>query len=76
VVHYGETPIYASVFMTLKGGYVIETARTSTTMRDMLETVNASYHKYTAPQLCAIRDMIQRFPIIKKWDTENLWAEA
>lgn len=76
VVHYGETPIYASVFMTLKGGYKIETAHTSTTMRAMLETINDSYHKYTAPQLCAIQDMIQRFPIIKKWDTENLWAEA
>ncbi len=76
VVHYGETPIYASVFMTFKGGFVIETARTSTTMRNMLETVNASYHKYTASQLCAIQDMIRRFPIIKKWDTENLWTET
>lgn len=72
VVHFGETPIYASVFMTLKGGILVETARTSTTMRQMLETIDQDHQKYSSAQLTALQAMIAKYPIIQTWNTGNL----
>lgn len=74
VEEYGETPLYASVMLQLSDGTVIETEAVSITMRSMLETINARYTAFTAAQLSAIKTMIEKYAIIKEWDTKNLYA--
>ena len=74
VGNYGETPVNASVSITLADGTVIESSVTSMSMRTMLENINAQYDKYSDVQLSAVKAMIEKYAIIKSWDTENLFA--
>ena len=74
VVNYGETPVNASVNITLTDGTVIESGVTSMSMRDMLESINSVHTQYSEAQLTAVKEMIEKHAIIKSWDTENLFA--
>ncbi len=74
VVNYGETDVNACVMITLVDGTVIESIPTAMSMRDMMEAINADYTLYDADQLAAVQTMIESNPIIKTWDTANLYA--
>ena len=71
---YGETPVNAKVYMTLKDGTKLESAVHSYSMRTILETINAEYAGYSAQQLAAIQAMVEKYAVIKDWDTANLFA--
>lgn len=70
---YPETPLYASVFLTLADGSVIDTAERSVTMRQIVEAVNTSYQSFSQKQLDAVRALIERNPVMKTWAINNLF---
>ena len=70
--HYGEEKVYATVWLRLTDGTVIESARYCLTLRQMLETINAQYTQYSHEQLEAVRAMLARYPITQSWNIPNL----
>lgn len=74
VENYGEAAVNASLMITLADGTVIESIPTAMSMRDMMEAINADYTLYDADQLAAVKAMIESNPVIKTWDTANLYA--
>ena len=69
---YGEAALSAKVMLQLADGMVIESTDCTMTMRSMLEALNDM--TLTAEQQTAVKAMIEKFAIIKTWDTENLYA--
>ena len=74
VENFGETFVNANVFITLNDGTVIESVVSAMSMRQMLEQINTDYRVYSQTQLDAIKAMIEKHPVIKNWETENLYA--
>lgn len=72
VENHGETELSAKVVLKLSDGTVIESTECTMTMRSMLEALNDM--TLTAEQQTAVKAMIEKFAIIKSWETENLYA--
>lgn len=72
VEEYGETALSASVILKLTDGTVIESTACSMTLRSLLEQLNSEFEALTADQLTAVSAMIEKYPIIRSWDVENL----
>ena len=73
---YGETKVYATVYLKLADGTVIESAEYAYSLREMVEAVNADYKSYNETQLDAVREMIDRNPVMLDWQVENILASA
>ncbi|MBR5570651.1 MAG: DUF4091 domain-containing protein [Oscillospiraceae bacterium] len=73
-VNYGETNLYANVWMTI-GDVTINSSEYSLTLRQMVEAVNADVSAYSEEQLQAARDMIERNPVMQNWQVENLYQK-
>lgn len=71
---YGQTPIYATVFVTLRDGTVLESAESMVTFRGVIEAVNDQYSAFTSQQLNAVRAMVDAYPVIQTWNVANLLA--
>ena len=56
-----ETPVYASAYVRLADGTVIETTPVCYTLRDMLEAANASYENYNETQQRSLQTISDRF---------------
>lgn len=56
-----ETPVYASVYVRLADGTVIETEPVCYTFRDMLEMANADYAKYNQTQQNGLASISTKF---------------
>ena len=74
VQNYGEAMLSAKVFVTLKDGTVLESSEVSMSMRMILEDISARASSFTAEQLAAVKAMIEKYPVVKEWDTKNLYA--
>ena len=74
VQHYGQTPVYARVSMTLADGTVVEGAVHASTFRDLVEAVDLQADSLTADQLAAVRAMIAKYPIMQTWYLDNLFS--
>lgn len=74
VTRHGETPINACVFLTMADGTVVESGTVSRTVRQLLEQVNDSWSCFSRAQQFALQDLANRCPVIKTWDTENMWT--
>ena len=72
IEQFGEAVLSAKVILRLSDGTVIESTECTMTMRSMLETLNDL--ELSAEKLAAVKAMIEKYPIIKSWDTENLYA--
>ena len=75
VTNYGEAPVYATVWMKLADGTVIESAEYSYTMRSLIEQINDNYTLLSETQLTAVRDLIEREPVMQDWSVENLYQK-
>ena len=73
VENFGEALVNANVFITLNDGTVIESGVSAMSMRQMLETINTDYRVYSQTQLDAVKAMIEKYPIMKTWDTAELY---
>ena len=71
-VLYGQTPVYATVFVTMADGTVLETAEHSVTLRGAVESVNKNAGAYSDVQLDAVLVMLQAHPVMQTWDVGNL----
>ena len=71
-VNYGETNLYATVWMTI-GDETIYSSEFTLTLRQVLESVNANMSAYSQTQLEAMRSMIASNPIMETWQVENLF---
>ena len=73
----GETPVYASVMLTLQDGTVIESAVSSYSMRQMVETVAQSFDGFTAAQKLAVKTMCEKYATMADWNISKilLWEE-
>ena len=69
--NYGETNLYASVWVKLNGELITST-ECSMTLRQLVETINDQYKSYTDAQLQAVRDMIAENPVMESWKIENI----
>ncbi len=69
---YGEAQLSAKVIMVLTDGTEIESAEVSMSLRDMVEKMNANYAAYTATQLTALKEMLDKFSITADWKTVNI----
>ena len=56
-----ETPVYASCYVRLADGTVIETAPVSYTFRDMLEAANENYSSFTEAQQTSLQSLSNKF---------------
>ena len=70
--NYGETLLYAGVTLQLSDGTVIESTRSATTLRGLLEQLNTNYTTLSAAQLAAVTDFIKKYTVITSWKVENL----
>ena len=73
VENHGETVVYATVCIKLADGTTINSSDYSLTLRGMVETINDNYTAYNETQLQAVRDMIDRNPVMQTWSVENLY---
>ncbi len=71
---YGETSLSAQVFLNFKDGTTIYSTEYSTTLRQQVEAVNASYKSFKMTQLDAVRALIERHPVMKNWDVSNFYG--
>lgn len=72
--NFGEAMLSAKVFLTLADGTVLESSPISMSMRMILENINAGIEGFSQEQLAAVRAMIEKYPIVKTWDTANLYS--
>lgn len=76
VASYGETPVNAQVTVTLTDGTVLKSETVSVSLRTMVEMLNAEYGwgdlDLTQAQLTAVRNMIERHPVMESWDIAGL----
>ena len=75
VEKHGETVVYANVYIKLADNSVITSSEYSLTLRDLVEIINDTYTSYTDAQLQAVRDMIDRNPVMQNWRVENLFKQ-
>ena len=71
-VNFGENNLSAAVWMKLQDGTVISTDMVTSTMRSMLEHINANYTTLTQTQLTQLKAMIEANPVMQNWSVENL----
>ena len=69
--NYGETTLYASVWMSLNGE-MISSSEYSLTLRQMVEAINGNVSAYSAEQLQAVRDMIAANPVMENWQVSSI----
>lgn len=69
---YGETELYGFAVLILKDGTVIESTKCTTTLRSLLEALNANYAALNADQLAAVAEFIKKYAIIDTWKVDNL----
>ena len=69
--NYGETTLYASVWMSLNGE-IIYSSECSLTLRQMVETINSNVSAYSESQLQACRDMIAANPVMNNWQVSSI----
>ena len=72
VKNFGETQLYAKVFVTLADGTVIESIQQTMTLRSLVEAVNAKASAFTADQLSALKAMIEKYETMQSWDIANI----
>ena len=73
VENFGETKVYASVWMKLSNGTMIESADYSYTLREMLEIVNDDFAGYSRAQKLAVRNLCTAHSI-SNWDIATILA--
>ena len=71
-VLYGQTPVYATVFMTMQDGTVLESTVNTVTLQEAVESVNRNYTDYTSEQLDAVWAMVEAHPVMQGWAVDNL----
>ena len=69
---YGETPVLASVMLTLEDGTIIESPSVSYSLRQMVELINDSHLDFSSEQRLAVSQMIQNHPAMERWSVGNL----
>ena len=75
VANYGETAVNANAIMTFKNGQVLESAESSYSLCQVVESVAKAFGSYPAAQKEAVRAMYQRYEnIMSKWDVSGLFA--
>ncbi len=70
VENFGETNLNAKVILILTDGTVIESAEYTTTLKDMVESVNANIDLYSAEQIKAVQEMLSGYEL--DWDISNI----
>ena len=73
VEKYGETALLACATLQLADGTVIQSTAASMTMRSLMEQLNTVADTLSEAQLTAIKAMIEKYVIIKAWNTANLY---
>ena len=68
---YGETPLTAQVYITVNGETISASAYT-TTLKAMVQAVDADASKYTATQLAALKAWLGEYTLPKSWDLTNI----
>ena len=71
--NFGEARVYANVWLKLADGTQIASSDYSYTLKELVETINDTYLSFTQTQLDAVRNMIERNPIMQTWRVENLY---
>ena len=75
VANFGETAVNANAIMTFKNGQVLESAESSYSLRQVVESVAKSFGAYPMAQKEAVRAMYQRHEsAISKWDVSGLFV--
>lgn len=74
IEEHGETMLSAQVFLNFNNGTTIYSTEYSTTLRQQVETVNATYKSFKLTQLDAVRALIDRHPVMKDWDVSNFYG--
>ena len=74
VENFAEEPLHAFATMTLKDGTEICSAEYCTTLRDMMERVSDQAGALDKDQRQALAEFIERHPIMKNWNTGNLYG--
>lgn len=68
----GETKVYASVYLRLKDGTMIETEPVAYSFRDMLEMTDVHYSGYTTAQQTALTSLSVKYSeAMMAWDISN-----
>ncbi len=75
IENYGETALTASVMLKLQDGTVIRSNESTMTMRGMIEQLNEDPSQLTEVQKNNILALIEKNPIMKTWDIQNLYNE-
>lgn len=70
VENYGDTKLIAKAILVLNDGTVIESATYTTTLRSMVETINANMGMFTAEQLLAVKNMLSGYEL--DWSIDNI----
>jgi len=73
VEKYGETALMACATLQLADGTVIQSTAASMTMRSLMEQLNTVTDTLSEAQLTSIKAMIEKYVIIKAWNTANLY---
>ncbi len=76
VENYGETELYAAVWLCLQDGTRISSNGCAVTLRRQIETVNALYKSYEQSQLDAVRQLIDRNPAMHSWEVRNFYISG
>ena len=73
VENYGEDQVYATVFVKLKDGTVIESNEYHYSLRSLLETINQNTSGFSTAQLEAVKEMCRKYEsAMSDWDIENI----
>ena len=68
---YGETDLTAQVYITVNGE-TISASPYTTTLKDMVQAVDANAAAYTATQLEALQAWLSKYDITQSWDLSNI----
>jgi len=72
VENHSETALKTSTVLTLRDGTAIESSDVTMTLRQMVEAVNANYAAYSAAQLAALKEMLDKHDVTADWCKENI----
>ena len=70
--NYGESPVHATVYITLADGTTVTSAQYSYSMRSMVERINGEHTNYSQSQLMAAARMIQEDATMQTWNVSNI----
>ena len=70
--NHGESPVHATVYITLADGTSVTSAQYSYSMRSMVERINKDYASFSQSQLMAVARMIQEDATMQTWDVSNI----